>query len=108
MAVVHLNDCDTVSCDYRTVTEFHKTTHVEGLLMNQYIIFMKNQLYTLYINIQHLLNLTEAMVLRLILMNYIHQTTFAPTGSTFGVGIDNKIVRNVNENLFSYLVSSGL
>lgn len=80
--------------------------------MNQYIIFMKNQLYTLYINIQHLKlsNLTEAMVLRLILglMNHIHHTTFAPTGSTFGVGIDNKIVRNVNENLFSYLVSSGL
>lgn len=73
--------------------------------MNQYIIFMKNQLYTLYINIQHLKqsNLTEAMVLRLILMNHIHHT-----GSTFGVGIDNKIVRNVNENLFSYLVSSGL
>lgn len=73
--------------------------------MNQYIIFMKNQLYTLYINIQHLKlsNLTEAMVLRLILMNHIQHT-----GSTFGVGIDNKIVRNVNENLFSYLVSSGL
>lgn len=35
-------------------------------------------------------------------MNHIHHT-----GSTFGVGIDNKIVRNVNENLFSYLVSSG-
>lgn len=78
--------------------------------MNQYIIFMKKQLYTLYINIKHLKlsNLTEAMVLRLILMNHIHHTTFAPTGSTFGVGIDNKIVRNVNENLFSYLVSSGL
>lgn len=48
--------------------------------MNQYIIFMKKQLYTLYINIKHLKlsNLTEAMVLRLILMNHIHYIPLLP------------------------------